>query len=66
MLLSLERFLVGAFDIPCSGAMRASRHGQGCIGRPGSKNMSKRESGFPRNLGDPVVSTEAFPDGDTG
>jgi len=28
--------------------------------------MSKRESGFPRNLGDPVVSTEEVPDGDTG
>ncbi len=23
--------------------------------------MGKRESGFPRNLGDPVVSTEEFP-----
>jgi hypothetical protein len=28
--------------------------------------MGKRALGFPRNLGDPVVSTEAFPDGDTG
>jgi hypothetical protein len=28
--------------------------------------MRKREWGFPRNLGSPVVSTEAFPDGDTG
>jgi hypothetical protein len=28
--------------------------------------MRKREGRLPRNLGDPVVSTEAFPDGDTG
>ncbi len=26
--------------------------------RPGSETMRKRELGFPRNLGDPVVSTE--------
>ena len=46
--------------------MRAFRHGQECIGRPGSKNMSKRASGFPGNLGDPVVSTEEIPAGATG
>jgi hypothetical protein len=40
--------------------------GQGHIGWPGSKNMGRREWGFPRNLGDPVVSTENAPDGDTG
>ena len=28
--------------------------------------MGKRESGFPRNLGDPVVSTEEIPAGATG
>ncbi len=28
--------------------------------------MGKREWGFPRNLGDPVVSTEAEPAGGTG
>jgi hypothetical protein len=66
MLLSLERFLVGAFDIPCSGATRAFRKSQGRTGRPGSKNMRKREWGFPRNSGNPVVSTEDNPDGDTG
>ena len=67
MLLSLEsHVIVGAFVVPFARAMRAFRYGQGRIGRPGSKNMSKRESGFPRNLGAPVVSTEEIPDGDTG
>jgi hypothetical protein len=28
--------------------------------------MGKRKWGLPRNLGDPVVSTEADPEGDTG
>jgi hypothetical protein len=46
--------------------MRAFRNGLERLGRPGSENMRKREWGFPRNLGAPVVSTEAFPDGDTG
>jgi len=67
MLLSLERIVVaGAFVVPFAGATRLSRYGLGRVGRPGSENMSKREWGFPRNLGDPVVSTEAFPVGDTG
>jgi len=46
--------------------MRAFCFGQGRIGRPGSKNMSKWELGFPSTLGDPVVSTEEFPAGATG
>ena len=59
MLLSLESLIVvGAFVVPVTGATRVSASGQGRIGRPGSKNMGKRESGFPRNLGDPAVSTE--------
>ena len=67
MLLSLEsRIVVGAFVVLVAGATRAFRNGLGRIGRPGSENMSKREWGFPRNLGDPVVSTEEVPDGDTG
>ena len=67
MLLSLESRLSSAPSLfPVRGPRERSTSGQGRIGRPGSENMSKRESGFPRNLGDPVVSTEAFPDGDTG
>ena len=67
MLLSLEsRFVVGAFVVHMRGPRERSAIGLGRLGRPGSKNMCKRELGFPRNLGDPVVSTEEFPDGDTG
>jgi len=67
MLLSLEnRLIVGAFVVPRARATRASRNGLGRIGRPGSENMCKRESGFPRNSGDPVVSTKENPEGDTG
>jgi hypothetical protein len=59
MLLSLETLLiVGALVVPIAGATRTSCNGQGRIGRPGSENMRKRELGFPRNLGDPVISTE--------
>ena len=28
--------------------------------RPESKNMAQKQSGFPRNLGDPAVSTGSF------
>jgi len=67
MLLSLESlFLVGAFVVPLAGATRAACYGQGRFGRPGSESMSKRVWGLPRNLGDPVVSTEEIPAGDTG
>jgi hypothetical protein len=60
MLSSLESyFIVGAFVVQTAGATRAFRHGQGRIGRPGSKTMCKRELGFPRNLGAPVVPTES-------
>ena len=67
MLLNSEMtLLVGAFVLQEAGATRAFRNGLERLGRPGSENMCKREWGFPRNLGDPVVSTEAFPEGDTG
>lgn len=67
MRLSLESlFLVGAFVVPLAWATRAACYGQGRLGRPGSEDMSKRGLGFPRNLGDPVVSTEEFPGGETG
>ena len=67
MLLSLESVVVvGAFVVNVAGATQAFRNGLGRDGRPGSKNMCKRELGFPRNLGDPVVSMEEVPEGDTG
>ena len=66
MLLSPERYKSSA---PSSFRQRGPRErsasGQGRIGRPGSENMRKREWGFPRNLGAPVVSTEECPEGDT-
>ena len=67
MLLNSEMILTaGAFVLQEAGATRAFRNGLERLGRPGSKNMCKRAWGFPRNLGEPVVSTEAFPEGDTG
>ena len=66
MLLSLESLLSSApSSFPSRGPRERSANGQERIGRPGSENMGKRELGFPRNLGDPVVSTEESPDGDT-
>lgn len=59
MLLSLESsMIVGALGVRVPGATRPLRKGLERVGRPGSKNMCKREWGFPRNLGDPVVSTK--------
>jgi len=67
MLLNSEMLLlVGAFVLQEAGATRPFRKGLERLGRPGSKNMRKRILGFPRNLGDPAVSTEAVPDGDAG
>ena len=58
MLLSLERgFHVGAFVFFLAGAVRQPHYGLRSVVRPGSKNMSRWILGFPRNLGDPVVST---------
>ncbi len=42
---------------PLAGVMLGPRHGLRPTVLPESKNMSKRIKGFPRNLGDPVVST---------
>ena len=53
-------------SFPERGPCERSAIGLGRIGRPGSKNMGKRALGFPRNLGGPVVSTEAIPAGATG
>ena len=54
---------VGAFVVPLAGATRPLCFGQWRAVRPGSENMCKRVLGFPRNLGDPVVSMEEIPDG---
>ena len=67
MLLSFERWIiVGAFVFVIAGAMLLLFIGLEQAVLPESKNMSKRIIGFSRNLGDPVVSTEENPDGDTG
>jgi hypothetical protein len=57
MLLSPERPIVGAFAFPTSGAMLRHRNGLVPQSRRGRLNMGKRTSGFPRNLGGPVVSS---------
>jgi hypothetical protein len=57
MLLNLESLLIdGAFLVLRRGATRQFRNGLEQVGRPGSENMCRREWGFPRNLGDPVIS----------
>ena len=62
MLLSLERGLrVGVFVLFLARTVRVFRSGEERFVRPGSKNMCRWTFGFPRNLGDPVVSTEAIP-----
>ncbi len=66
MLLSFERTIVGAFVFVMAGAMLLLFSGLEQAVLPESKNMSKRIIGFSENLGDPVVSTEENPDGDTG
>lgn len=59
MLLSLKSLSSSApSSFPQRGPRERSVTVRNGIGRPGSKNMSKRALGFPRNLGDPVVSTE--------
>ncbi len=60
MLSSLEILLnVGAFPFLWRRATRPLSNGLERVGRPGSKNMCKRGLGFPRNLGDPDVSTQS-------
>ncbi len=56
MLSSFESSHVGAFAVPLAGAVRPHRYGKGRAVLPESKTMAKRQSGFPGNLGDPVVS----------
>jgi len=66
MLLSFERPIVGAFAFVIPRATLLLLNGLVQAVLPESKNMSKRIIGFSENLGDPVVSTEENPDGDTG
>jgi hypothetical protein len=67
MLLSLERGLcVGVFVFFLARTAWAFRSGEERSDRPGSKNMCRWTFGFPRNLGGPVVSTEAIPGRRTG
>lgn len=67
MLYSLESLLNdGVFPFLRRGAMRPLCNGLETVGRPGSENMCKRELEFPRNLGEPVNSTEAIPGGKPG
>ena len=49
-----------------AGATPAHRNGLMPSVLPGSENRARAQSGFPRNLGDPVVSTDKVPAGDTG
>ena len=41
-----------------SGAALRCRYRLDIAVLPGSKNTSRQRDGFPRNLGDPVISTE--------
>jgi hypothetical protein len=60
MLSSFESLNVGAFAVPLAGAVLPHRQGEGRAVLPESKTMAKKQSGFPGNLGDPVVSTGSF------
>jgi hypothetical protein len=57
MLLSVERPFVGASAFHIPGAMLLHRIGLVSGVLPASTEHGKRKSGFPRNLGDPVVSS---------
>ena len=48
---------MGAFVVPLTGAVLLPRSGSGGAVLPGSKNKAEKQSGFPRNLGDPFVSS---------
>jgi hypothetical protein len=48
------------------GPRRSVVRGQRGSVPPGSESRAKAQSRFPRNVGDPAVSTEAIPDGATG
>ena len=66
MLLSVERPLVGAFAFHIPGATLLHLMvwcKQSCRRR---LNMANGQSGFPRNLGDPAVSSAQIPAGDPG
>src|SRR4029077_16331736 len=57
MLWSVERPFVGASAFPIPGAMLLHRIGMVSAVLPASTEHGKRTWGFPRNLGDPVVSS---------
>ena len=57
MLLSVERPFVGAFAVHIPGATLLHRTGLVPVVLPASTEHGKRKWGFPRNLGDPVVSS---------
>jgi hypothetical protein len=57
MLLSAERPFVGASAFHIPGATLLHRTGLVSAVLPASTEQGKRKWGFPRNLGDPVVSS---------
>jgi len=57
MLLSVERPFVGASAFHIPGATLRHRTGLVPAVLPASTEQGKRKWGFPRNLGDPVVSS---------
>jgi hypothetical protein len=57
MRSSFESSNVGAFAVPQAGAVLPHRYRKGRAVLPESKNMAEKPLGFPRNLGDPAVST---------
>ena len=63
--MSLERLNAGAFVVDTAGAVPSHRIGLMSMVPPGSKSRARAQWGFPRNVGDPVVST-LNPEGVTG
>jgi hypothetical protein len=57
--MELRKFrYVGALVVPIAGAtLYMTEMAKGRAVRPESKNMAQKQSGSPRNLGDPAVST---------
>jgi hypothetical protein len=66
MLLSVERPFVGASAFHLPGATLRHLTGLVPVVLPASTEHGKRISGFPRNLGGPVVSSAKFPVGAPG
>ena len=66
MLLSAERPFAGASALHIPGATPRHRTGLVPAVLPASVEHGKWKWGFPRNLGDPVVSSAQVPAGDPG